>query len=202
MSAQVRRRLRRGPGWHCVRAMTQEAKPALYFEDLAVGAAFGTPSVEVTAEEVRTFAARYDPQPFHLDEAAGRASVFGAMVASGWMTAALTMRLMVQSEMRLADGAVGLGIDALDWPRPVRPGDTLTARMEIEAVRVSESRPEFGVVKLRTTTRNQHGRRVQVLVSNILVRRRPADGATNDTAGAAQAAGGARSDTRPTGGGR
>jgi len=157
--------------------MTQEAQPALYFEDLAVGAVFATPSVAVTAEEVRAFAARYDPQPFHLDEAAARASVFGGMVASGWMTAALTMRLMVQSEMRLGAGAVGLGIDALDWPRPVRPGDTLTARMEIEAVRPSETRPEFGVVKLRTTTRNQHGRRVQVLVSNILVRRRPADGA-------------------------
>jgi len=186
--------------------MTQEEKPALYFEDLAVGATFGTPSVDVTAEEVRTFAARYDPQPFHLDEAAGRASVFGGMVASGWMTAALTMRLMVQSEMRLAAGAVGLGIDALDWPRPVRPGDTLTARMEIEAVRGSESRPEFGVVKLRTTTRNQHGRRVQVLVSNILVRRRTADGTTGqgNGGGAAAAASGGRgaADTAAGGCGR
>lgn len=178
--------------------MTSAAKPELFFEDLAVGAAFGTPSVAVTAEEIRAFAERYDPQPFHLDEAAGRASVFGGLVASGWMTAALTMRLMVQSEMRLGAGAIGLGIDALDWPRPVRPGDTLTARMEIEAVRPSESRPEFGVVTLRTTTRNQHGRRVQVLVSNILVRRRPPAGAQ---AGAAGAAGDGKSDTATAGGG-
>jgi acyl dehydratase len=144
----------------------------MHYEDLAVGRSFRTASIAVTAEEVAAFAARYDPQPFHLDPAAAKQSVFGGVVASGWMTAALTMRLMVQSEFSFGTGVVGLGVDTLKWPAPVRPGDTLTATIEVAAMRTSETKPGFGVVKLKTTTTNQRGETVQVMVSNVLVRRR------------------------------
>jgi acyl dehydratase len=144
----------------------------MYYEDLATGRTFRTASIDVTAEEVASFAARYDPQPFHLDPEAAKQSVFGGLVASGWMTAALTMRLMVKSEFDFGSGVVGLGVDSLRWPRPVRPGDRLTAEIEVMAMRTSESKPGFGVVKLKTTTHNQHGEVVQVQVSNVLVPRR------------------------------
>jgi acyl dehydratase len=144
----------------------------MYYEDLALGRVYRTAAVDVTAEEIRTFAARYDPQPFHLDAAAAQESVFGGLVASGWLTAALTMRLMVQSEFRFGSGVVGLGVDTLKWPRPVRPGDRLTATIEITAMRVSASKPGFGVMKIKTTTANQREETVQVMVSNVLVRRK------------------------------
>lgn len=145
---------------------------ALFYEDLAVGRVFRTASVDVTAEEITSFAARYDPQPFHLDPEAARQTVFGGLVASGWMTAGLTMRLMVDGEFKFGRGVVGLGVETLQWPRPVRPGDRLTAAVEIAALRASESKPQFGVAKIRTTTTNQRGETVQVMVSNVLVPRR------------------------------
>jgi acyl dehydratase len=144
----------------------------IHFEDLVVGRVYRTASIAVTAEEIATFAARYDPQPFHLDPAAGERSVFGGVVASGWLTAALTMRLMVQGEFHFGSGVVGLGVDTLQWPRPVRAGETLTASVEVTALRTSESKPGFGVAKLRTTTTNQRSEVVQVMVSNVLVPRR------------------------------
>lgn len=144
----------------------------LFFEDLNVGQVHRTASIEVTADEVRAFAMRYDPQPFHTDPEAARESVFGGLVASGWMTAALTMRLMVTGEFGFGAGAIGLGVEMLQWPRPVRPGDTLTATVEVMAARASESKPAHGVVKLRTTTLNQRGETVQVMVSNVLFPRR------------------------------
>lgn len=144
----------------------------LYFEDLAAGARYRTGSVEVTAEEIVAFARRYDPQPFHLDAAAGEKSVFGGLIASGWLTAALTMRLMVHGEFTFGSGAIGLGIDSLRWPQPVRPGEVLSAEVEILGKRESHSRPAFGLVKMRTTTRNAAGQIVQAMVSNVLVPRR------------------------------
>lgn len=156
----------------CLFAGVSANPEAMHYEDLAVGRSFTTTSVDVTAEEVATFAARYDPQPFHLDPVAAKRSVFGGLVASGWMTAALTMRLMVQSEFNFGAGVVGLGVDTLKWPNPVRPGDRLTATIEVAAMRTSESKPGFGVVKLKTTTTNQAGEVVQVMVSNVLVRRK------------------------------
>jgi acyl dehydratase len=143
----------------------------LYYEDLAPGRRFRTGIAEVTAAEITEFAARFDPQPFHLDAAAGEQSVFGGMAASGWLTGALTMRLMVQGEMRLAGGLIGLGIDSLQWPRAVHPGDRLTAVTEVVEMRPSASKPEYGVVRLRTETTNQDGETVQILVANQLVRR-------------------------------
>jgi len=157
--------------------MNSAERARLFFEDFAVGRVFQTAAVEVTAEEVRAFAARYDPQPFHLDEAAARASVFGGLVASGWMTAGLTMRLMVTGEFGFGSGAIGLGVETLQWPRPVRPGDRLSASVEVLAARDSKSQRRHGIVKLRTTTLNQHGEPVQVMVSNVMVPRRD-DGAS------------------------
>ena len=146
----------------------------LYYEDLAIGRRFTTGTVDVSAAEIIEFASQYDPQPFHLDEAAGRASVFGGLVASGWMTGLLTMRLLLTGEMQLAGGMIGLGVEALQWPRPVRPGDRLTAVTEVLEMRPSVSKPDYGVVKLRTTTTNQAGQTVQVFQVNQLVLRRPA----------------------------
>ena len=148
------------------------ADASLYYEDLAIGRRFSTATVEVTAAEMIEFASRYDPQPFHLDEVAGRASVFGGLVASGWMTGLLTMRLMLNGEMKLAGGMIGLGVEALQWPRAVRPGDRLTAVTEVMEMRLSTSKPDYGVVKFRTTTTNQAGETVQVFHVNQLVLRR------------------------------
>lgn len=153
--------------------MTAETRQPLVYESLAVGRVFHAGRVAVTAEEIIGFAQRYDPQPFHVDAAAAVQTIFGGLVASGWMTAALTMRLMIGGEFSSDRGVVGLGVETLQWPRPVRPGDELTATVEIIALRASESRPAFGVAKIRTTTLNQSGETVQVLVSNILVPRRP-----------------------------
>jgi len=149
----------------------------LHYEDLAVGRTYRTGAIEVTADDIRDFAARYDPQPFHLDAAAGERSVFGALVASGWLTAALTMRLMVTGEFTFGAGAIGLGVESLRWPAPVRAGDRLSATIEVLAMRLSESRPNFGVVKLQTKTTNQQGDVVQTMVSNVLVVRGGRDAA-------------------------
>jgi acyl dehydratase len=154
--------------------MADDTARTIHYEDLAAGRVFRSASLIVNAEEIVSFAARYDPQPFHLDATAAERSVFGGLVASGWLTASLTMRLMVTSEFRLGGGAIGLGVDSLRWPEPVRPGDTLTAAVEIVSMRASESKPDFGVVKIRTTTTNQRNEIVQVMVSNILIRRRRA----------------------------
>lgn len=151
---------------------SQSPSATLYFEDLHVGQTFPTDSIEVTATEVVEFASRYDPQPFHLDAAAARTSVFGGLVASGWLTGALTMRLIVRGKMQLAGGLIGLGADSIHWPRAVRPGDRISAVSEIIALRTSEKKPQHGIVKIRTTTSNQHGEVVQILVANQLMLRR------------------------------
>lgn len=154
--------------------MTAPDRPQMFYEDLTVGGVYRSATIDVTEQEAIAFASRYDPQPFHTDASAAKQSVFGGLVTSGWLTAALTMRLMVASEFSFGSGVVGLGVDSLRWPRPVRPGDTLTATVEVTAMRASGSKPDFGVVKIRTTTTNQHGETVQVMVSSVLVRRRPA----------------------------
>src|ERR671924_55244 len=131
-----------------------------YLEDFAEGQRYGSGRLTVDKERIRCFAAEFDPQPFHLDEEAARRSIFGGLAASGWHTAALTMRLLVESEFKPAGGIVGAGFDEFRWPRPVRPGDELHVESE--------------VVKVRTTTLNQNGEAVQVQVGNLIVLRRPA----------------------------
>ncbi len=144
----------------------------LYYEDLTVGRVFRTPTIEVTESEIVTFASRYDPQPFHTDPAAGDASVFGGLAASGWLTGALTMRLINLGEAKLAGGLIGLGVEAMNWPRPVHPGDVLTAVTTVMEMRPSASRPTYGVVKFTTTTTNQKGKTVMVMTAHQLVLRR------------------------------
>jgi acyl dehydratase len=144
-----------------------------YLEDLHVGQIFRTGRMRMTAEEIKAFAAKFDPQPFHVDEEAARDSLFGGLAASGWHTAAVTMRLVVDAEFKPAGGNIGGRLEELRWPRPVRPGDELRAESEILEVRPSESKPGYGWVRLRTTTFNQNDEIVQSYVGNLIVRRRP-----------------------------
>jgi len=145
-----------------------------YFEDFRSAQTFhGTQRVRVDGERIKGFASEFDPQPFHLDETAAGDSVFRGLAASGWHTAALTMRLLVESECNPAGGIIGLGFDELRWPRPVRPGDVLRVECEVLEVRPSKSRPDQGLVKLRTTTLNQNEDAVQVLVGTLIVPCRP-----------------------------
>jgi len=143
-----------------------------YLEDFHVGDRFGSDTIEVTAESVVAFARDFDPQPFHLDPAAAEQSVFKGLVASGWHTAAMSMKLFVTGELRPAGGSVGLGVDELRWPRPVKPGDTLRLETEILDVRPSQSKPDRGVIRIRNVTTNQRGEIVQSFVASVLVRRR------------------------------
>src|SRR5574341_654244 len=145
-----------------------------YLEDFAAGQTYGSGRLTVTAARIKAFAAEFDPQPFHLDDDAARRSIFGGLAASGWHTAALTMRLLFESELKPAGGIVGAGFDEFRWPAPVRPGDELRVESEVLEVRPSKSRPNQGLIKVRTTTRNQKGEAVQVSVGNLIVPRRPA----------------------------
>jgi acyl dehydratase len=146
----------------------------LYFEDLPVGRRLRSGSHTVTAEEIVAFAAQYDPQPFHLDDAGAAGSLFQQLAASGWHTAAMTMRLQVDGGLPVAGGIIGSRSDELRWPRPVRPGDTLHVETEVLEARQSTSRSDQGWVKVRSTTVNQHGEPVQVLSVTLLVPCRPA----------------------------
>lgn len=144
----------------------------LYFEDLAVGQAFRTGTVTVEPEMIQAFAAQFDPQPFHLDEDAARDSLFGRLVASGWHTAALTMKLLVEGELKIVGGLIGMGAEELRWPRPVYPGDVLRAESEVLDLRPSKSQPHRGLVKMRSMTLNQDGQVVMAQVVNMIVPRR------------------------------
>jgi acyl dehydratase len=149
--------------------------PELYLEDFTAGQTFPPASrVRVNKDDIVAFARQFDPQFFHLDEEAARTSIFGGLVASGWHTAALTMRLLTEREAKPAGGSVGLGFDGMRWPIPVRPGDELSIETEVLEVRPSQSRPTHGLIKMRTRTRNQKGEVVQELIQNAMVPRRSA----------------------------
>ena len=143
-----------------------------YLEDFTVGQTFGSGRLRVDKEQIKAFAAEFDPQPFHLDENAARHTIFRGLAASGWHTAALTMRLLVDSEIEPAGGIVGAGFDEFRWPRPVRPGDELHIESEVLEVRPSRSRSNQGLIKVRTTTLNQKDEAVQVQIANLIVPRR------------------------------
>lgn len=149
---------------------------ALFLEDLVPGRRFQAGPVTVTEAEIKAFAALYDPQPFHLDEAAAAAHpLFQGLAASGWHTAALTMRMVVQAIGEIEGGVIGGGGD-LQWPRPTRPGDALSVEIEILEAVPSRSRPERGSVTMRITTRNAAGEEVQVFTPRAVVPRRPGEG--------------------------
>jgi acyl dehydratase len=146
---------------------------ALYLEDLETGQVFrGSTRIRVTVEDIMRFAREYDPQPFHLDDKAAKESIFGGLAASGWHTAAMTMRMLVDGDCRIAGGLIGLGFEELRWPRPVRPGDELRVQSEILEKRESKSRQDQGLVKLRNSTFNQHDEPVQVSIGTLIVPRR------------------------------
>jgi acyl dehydratase len=148
--------------------------PQRYLEDFAVGQVYGSGRLRIERERIKSFATEFDPQPYHLDEDAAQASFFAGLAASGWHTAAATMRLMVEGELQPAGGIIGLGFEDFRWPRPVRPGDELRVESEVLDVRPSKSRPEQGLVKLRNTTFNQNSEAVQITVGSLLVPRKPA----------------------------
>ncbi|RJG01313.1 MaoC family dehydratase [Noviherbaspirillum sedimenti] len=144
-----------------------------YLDDLTVGLRFGSRRLVMDSSAIKRFAAEFDPQPFHLDEQAAQGTLFRGLAASGWHTAALTMRLLVESEFRPAGGIVGAGLEELQWPRPTRSGDELYVETEVLEVRPSKSRPAQGIVKVRVTTFNQMQEVLQMYVGNLVVQRRP-----------------------------
>ena len=145
-----------------------------YFEDFEPGQVFaGANRIALDAESIKAFAAEFDPQPFHLDEEAAGRSIFSGLAASGWHTSAVTMRLLIDGDLRVAGGLVGLGVEELRWPRAVRPGDELRVEARVLEVRESKSRPQQGLVRFRITTLNQRDEIVQVSVNTTIVPRRP-----------------------------
>ncbi len=150
-----------------------EACQRFYLEDLQVGQRFTSDCCHMNEDRIKAFAAEFDPQPFHLDHAASRTTVFGGLAASGWHTAAVAMRLLVTGGLPLAHGIIGLGCE-LEWAKPTRPGDTLRVETEVLEVLPSRSKPNQGVVRVRSTTFNQDGESVQVFKGKVLGFRRQA----------------------------
>jgi len=142
-----------------------------YFEDLKTGARFKSETYQVSEEQIVFFAREFDPQPFHLDAAVARQTIFKDLIASGWHTAAITMRLFVRT-LNFAEGAIGLGVDELRWPTAVKPGDVLQVETEIVDLRESRSKPSHGIVRIRNVTTNQRGEIVQTMTASALVLRR------------------------------
>jgi acyl dehydratase len=144
-----------------------------YFEDFSVGLSFRSPAaIAVSPERIQSFAAEFDPQPSHVDEAAARESLFGGLVASGWHTAAVAMRLVVDSDLGLCGRGAGIEIETMKWLQPVRPGDSLRLEGSVLETRPSRSLPDRGIVKFRTFVYNQHEVLVLDAVHVIMVERR------------------------------
>lgn len=152
--------------------MPAEAEGRLYLDDLSVGRRFASRTHVVDEAQITAFAGAFDPQPFHLDPDAARGTLFGGLVASGWHTAAMTMRLLVESAP-IAGGLIGAGGE-LAWPQATRPGDVLRVETEVTAIQPSRSRPDRGMVTVRSETLNQRGEVVQVMTARLVVPRRPA----------------------------
>jgi acyl dehydratase len=140
----------------------------LHFDEFHVGQRFTSGTHALDADQIKEFAQRFDPQPFHLDEEAARDSLFAGLAASGWHTAAITMRLLVGSNLSIEGGLIGAGGE-INWPRPTRPGDVLRVESEVVAVMALRSRKDRGLVTLRSETRNQRDEIVQILTSKMVV---------------------------------
>ncbi len=146
---------------------------SLSLDDLHVGQRFTSGTHTIDAEQIKAFAAQFDPQPFHLDDEAAKATLFGGLAASGWHTVAITMRLLVKSGLPLEGGIIGSG-GTIEWPQPTRPGDVLTVESEVMELRPSRSRPDRGTATVRSETRNQRGETVQIITMRLVVPRRVA----------------------------
>src|SRR2546430_509309 len=142
-----------------------------YFEGLKPGDRFKSETYSVSEEQIIAFAREFDPQPFHLDAAIARQTMFKGLIASGWHTAAITMRLFVQT-LNFAEGAIGLGVDEVRWPTAVKANDGLQVETEIVDLRESRSKPSHGIVRIRNVTTNQRGEVVQTMSASALVLRR------------------------------
>src|SRR4051794_38353729 len=150
--------------------LTQDTKQAarLTLDDLTVRQRFSSGTHTITESDIKAFAMQFDPQPFHLDNDAAKTTMFAGLAASGWHTAAITMRLLVESGLPLAGGIVGAGGE-LNWPRPTRPGDTLKVESEVLEITPSRSRPDRGMAIVRSQTVNQNGEVVQNLTAKLVV---------------------------------
>src|ERR1700757_2983695 len=168
-------------GAEMANADASERGKRYYLEDLHVGQRFTSATHEVDAAQIKAYAREFDPQPFHLDDEAAKGTLFGGLAASGWHTAAITMRLLVESGLPLAGGILGAGGE-INWPKPTRPGDVLRVVSEIEQVTPSRSRPDRGTVRVRSETRNQRDEVVQVLIANLIVPRRASSHARGELA--------------------
>ncbi len=144
----------------------------LYLEDLQVGRRFVSGTHLLDEDQIKTFAAQFDPQPFHLDDDAAKGTLFGGLVASGWHTASISMRLMVKSGLPIAGGLIGAGAE-ISWPKPTRAGSLLHVESEVMEVKISRSRPDRGIVTFRSETSDQTGEVKQVLVAKMIVPCRP-----------------------------
>jgi acyl dehydratase len=143
----------------------------LYLDDLHVGQRFTSGTNVIEEAQIKAFAAEFDPQPFHLAESDAQAGIFKGLAASGWHTAAIAMRLLVDGGLPFAHGIVGMGGE-IAWPRPTRPGDILRVESEIVEIRPSRSKPQQGIVTVRSTMLNQGGETVYLLTAKLLVLRR------------------------------
>jgi acyl dehydratase len=148
-----------------------ESPDAVYLDDLYVGQRFTSGPYHMDAVRMKAFAAEFDPQPFHLDEEAAQNSIFHGLVASGWHTAAATMRLLMTGGLPIAGGMIGINGE-LSWPKAVRPGDTLHVESEVLAILPSRSKPNQGIITVRSVTVNQNGENVQLLTTKILAFKR------------------------------
>jgi acyl dehydratase len=157
--------------------MLENKKPAnetyIYLEDLSVGQKFSAGPLQVTQEDIIAFAKQYDPQDFHTDPVKAKDTVFGELVASGWHTASLTMRMIVDASPKMKGGMVGRAIEKLGWPRPVRPGDVLSLVVEILDLRTSDKSPERGLMRTKNTVTNQKDEPVLEMEEVVFVPRRP-----------------------------
>jgi acyl dehydratase len=159
------------------KTMQEDHQPVepLYLDELHIGQRFRSGTYLMDEARIKAFAAEFDPQPFHLDEAAAQVSVFRGLTASGWHTAAVTMRLLASGGLPFANGLIGFGGE-IAWPRPTRPGDLLHVESEIIAITPSRSKPAQGTVTVRSTTLNQHGEAVYLLTSKLLAFKRSTAG--------------------------
>ncbi len=169
-----------GPGRYPIGSVNQvhTPSPMLYFEDFQPGHTTEYGPRLVTREEIIAFAAQYDPQPMHLDEAAGQKSLLGGLGASGWHSCGIMMRMICDGFM-LDSASMGAGgVEEVQWPRPIRPGDRLTLRVTVLDTRISKSRPEMGIVRIHYEMLNAHGECVMTMVTPAMFGRRPAEAAS------------------------
>ena len=146
----------------------------IHFDDFAPGQVYPLGRRTLARDEVVAFARDWDPQPFHLDEQASARSIYGGLIASGWHTVCVFMRLFADGLLQRSAAMGSPGVDEVRWLRPVRPGDTLEARLEVLEVRPSRSKPDRGIIRIRNVTTNQNGEVVQSFLASVLVRRKPA----------------------------